>query len=451
MDRNDLLKVFPADFKWGSATAAYQIEGAVQEGGRGSSIWDTFSHTPGNTLNGDTGDVACDHYHRVTEDVQLMAELGLRNYRFSIAWPRIFPQGRGVTNPDGIAFYDRLVDTLLAQGISPMATLYHWDLPQTLQDKGGWGHRDTAFYFRDYAGTMAEKLGDRVKQWITHNEPWCTAVLGHYSGEHAPGLHDMALTRVVAHHLFLSHGLAVSALRTIDPKFQLGITLNLNTIYPAHPDSADDVLAQRYHDVYSNRWYLDPVLKGEYPKELDELFGPAPDAVRSEDLALCAPPIDFLGVNYYSSAVVAYDETAMLKGRNVTPQDNVTDMGWPIMPQGLTDLLTRVTRDYGPIPLFITENGAAYPDAVAADGSVKDPERVRYVSDHIVAVAQAITQGSPVKGYYLWSLMDNFEWGYGYSKRFGCVYVDYVSQKRIPKDSARWYSQWIQDFRAIHE
>lgn len=445
------LKVFPAHFKWGTATASYQVEGAVREDGRGPSIWDTFSHTPGNTEAGDTGDVACDHYHRFASDVELMAELGVGSYRFSIAWPRIFPDGEGALEPRGIAFYDRLVDRLLAHGIEPMVTLYHWDLPASLQARGGWLNRDTAYYFQDYAETVFHHFADRVGHWITHNEPWCTAYLGHGNGRHAPGLQDLGLARVAAHHTLLSHGLAVKAFREAGYPGQIGITLNLGSTYPASP-SPEDLQAAHLQDVFQNRWFLDPVLAGHYPAELETVLGPGTDPVVEGDLAIIAAPTDFLGVNYYSSSVVAWNpEGQPVPTRSETPRDWVTDMGWPVVPHGLKDLLVRLHQDYGcgrgpaGLPMYVTENGAACADEVT-EGRVADPGRIRYVKAHVEAIADALEAGVDVRGYYLWSLMDNFEWGEGYRKRFGVVYVDYPTQTRIPKDSFYWYQKMIADW-----
>ncbi len=435
--------IFPAEFQWGVATAAYQIEGAAHEEGRGPSIWDDFSHTPGKTLNGDTGDEACGHYHRMPEDVALISGLGVSHYRFSTAWPRILPEGRlSQINSQGLAFYDRLVDTLLARGVIPALTLYHWDLPSALQAQGGWPRRETAEAFADYAGFMAEKLGDRVSWWITHNEPWCTAVLGHMTGEHAPGVRAPRQAGQAAHHVLLSHGLAAQAVRAARPSAQVGITLNLSSVYPSG-DSPQSLAAANVQDVFTNRWYLDPVLRGTYPEELSAILGQMPE-VRAGDMDVIAQPLDFLGVNYYSSQVVEADPNtgALWPVRQVATRARLTDMGWPVVPQGLTDLLLRLTRDYGPLPLMITENGAAYPD-VPEQGQVRDQERIRYLQEHIEAVASAMKQGADVRGYYVWSLMDNFEWAFGYSKRFGLMYVNYQTQERIPKQSAQWYREFL--------
>jgi beta-glucosidase len=446
---------FPADFLWGVATASYQIEGAVAEGGRTPSIWDTFSHTPGRTVNGDTGDIACDHYHRVGEDVALMAKLGLKAYRFSTSWSRIQPHGRGPVNAQGIDFYSRLVDELLANGIQPWVTLYHWDLPQELEDAGGWPNRDTAERFAEYAALTQAALGDRVKHWITLNEPWCTAFLGYGNGHHAPGRTNPADALAAAHHLMLGHGLAVRELRS-DPAAQIGLTLNLHSLLP-RTESAADLDAVRRIDGVGNRVFLDPVLRGAYPQDVAADVAHQTDLsfVQAGDLAVTSEPLDFLGVNYYSRQVVSGpdgagepdshsgawpgSEQVQFHKRGLP----VTQMGWEIDPAGLTALLSRVHEEYGPIPLYITENGCAYPAEVAADGSVADPERIDYIGRHLAECARMIADGIPLKGYFAWSLMDNFEWAWGYEKRFGLVHVDYATQVRTPKASASWYADVI--------
>jgi beta-glucosidase len=439
---------FPPDFLWGVATAAYQIEGAVHVDGRGESIWDRFSHTPGKTLNGDTGDVACDHYHRSAEDVELMARLGVRAYRFSVAWPRIFPSGAGTLNGKGIDFYARLVDRLLARGITPAVTLYHWDLPQALQDTGGWANRDTAGRFGDYAEAVFRALGDRVALWITHNEPWVVAFLGHFTGVHAPGLTDLRTSLTAAHHVLLSHGLAVDAHRALGLTAPVGITLSLIPSYP-YSDSEADVMAASTADGYTNRWFLDPVLRAAYPDDMRELFtelaGPL-DFVRDGDLSVVSRPIDFLGVNYYTRGVVRAAPEQRFGYDAVDPVQRgepVTDMPTEIAPDALADLLLRLKRDYGDIPQYVTENGAAFNDTPDADGQVRDPRRVEFLRSHFEAAARAIDSGVPLKGYFVWSFLDNFEWAYGYSKRFGIVYVDYPTQTRIPKTSARFFTSVI--------
>jgi beta-glucosidase len=437
---------FPKDFVWGTATASYQIEGAVSEDGRGVSIWDTFSRTPGKVFEGHTGDTACDHYHRYQEDIQLMKELGIQSYRFSIAWPRIFPD-RGRFNQKGIDFYKRLVDELLQNDIKPAATMYHWDLPQYLQDKGGWVNRDTVNYFQDYAETLYRELGDVIPAWITHNEPWCAAFLSYGLGIHAPGHQDWKEAIRASHHILLSHGKAVEAFRTSGLKGEIGITLNLNHVYP-EAGSKEDLEAAYRVDGFSNRWFLDPIFKGEYPKDMMELFarhvGPD-DFIKQGDLETISRKIDFLGVNYYTRALVKNGpEDGLLSVENLRGTDDRTDMGWEVYPQGLYDLLTRIKKDYGDIPLYITENGAAYPDSVV-NGTVDDQKRIDYIEAHLEKSLQFINEGGNLKGYYVWSFMDNFEWSFGYSKRFGIVYVDYETQQRIPKKSSHWYRDLIKN------
>jgi len=429
-----LNTLFPADFRWGVATAAYQIEGAVSKDGRGPSIWDTFSHTPGKTHNGDTGDVACDHYHRWADDLELMSQLGIQSYRFSVAWPRILPQGTGRVNAKGLDFYERLVDGLLARGIEPNATLYHWDLPQPLQDKGGWASRDTAQTFVAYADAVSRRLGDRVKFYATFNEPWCIAILSHEIGEHAPGFNDRRLALQVAHHVLLAHGLAMPVLRENAPKAQHGIVLNFTPSY-ALDDSIEARQTATLMDGTFNRWFADPLFKGRYPEDIWELYGELVPKVDDGDMAQIAAPIDFLGVNYYTRVSFGGDPGNVER----------TAMGWEVFPQGLRDLLLRLQRDYG-VPMYVTENGAAYADNFV-DGTVHDPERVRYLERHLAAVHEALEAGANVKGYYAWSLLDNFEWAKGYSKRFGLIYVDYPTQRRILKSSAKWYAELIATHR----
>lgn len=422
---------FPPFFVFGVATSAYQIEGATRADGRGPSIWDTFCQQPGRISDGSSGDLACDHYHRLDADLDLIKSLGVDAYRFSVAWPRVQPSGQGPANEQGLDFYERLVDGLLARGLAPYLTLYHWDLPQALQDAGGWANRDTAYRFAEYSRLVAERLGDRVKSYATLNEPWCSSILSYEIGEHAPGLRDRRLALAAAHHLLLGHGEAVAALRDAVPNADLGIVLNLNPAYPA-TNEARDVAAARLFDGTFNRWFLDPLLRGEYPADVWDAYGADVPEVHAGDLARIAAPIDFLGVNYYSRGFISADG-------NAKPQDAAyTEMGWEVYPQGLTDLLVRLQRDYPIPPLFITENGAAYPDTLDGD-HVHDGERVRYFETHLDAVAHAARLGVPVHGYFAWSLMDNFEWAYGYSRRFGLVYVDYGNQRRVLKDSARWY------------
>ena len=436
---------FPADFVWGVATSAYQIEGAVAEDGRGESIWDTFCRTPGKVANGDTGAVACDHYHRWESDLDLIASLGVNAYRFSIAWPRIVPEGRGRIEPRGLDFYDRLVDGMLDRGLAPYATLYHWDLPQALEDEGGWTNRDIVDAFVAYADAVTARLGDRVASWATLNEPWCSAFLGYVKGEHAPGRTSVAAGLRAAHHLLLAHGSALPVMRRNAPGSEHGIVLNLNPVYPASDSPADAAAAHRF-DGFFNRWYLEPILHGSYPEDAWEGYGDVVPDVESGDLEVIAREIDFLGVNYYSRVVVADGDGPWPSTRGVPGSGPVTGMGWEVYPQGLTDLLVRLDRDYSIPRLHITENGAAYRDERDA-GRVRDADRVRYFEEHVAAVATARAQGVPAAGYFAWSLMDNFEWAYGYDKRFGIVHVDYDTQERTLKDSARWYRDWVRASR----
>jgi beta-glucosidase len=426
---------FPAEFVWGAATAAYQIEGAVGEDGRSESIWDRFAATPGKVRNGESGAIACDFYHRYPEDIRLMRELGLDSFRLSIAWPRILPEGRGRVNEAGLDFYDRLVDELLANGIEPCVTLYHWDLPQVLEDEGGWPARSTAEAFVELAEVVAGRIGDRVRRWVTHNEPWVAAWLGYGWGVHAPGRTSPVDAVAAAHHLLLSHGWATELLR--GPTREVGITLNLTQTYPA-TDSPADVDSARALDGNWNRWFLDPLFRGDYPTDM----GYAPP-VLDGDLAVISGPVDFLGVNYYARAVTRAGGNGGFPEFVHIPESEYTDMGWEIYPDGFYETLMRVTRDYAPPAIYITENGAAFGDLRGHDGSVVDPERQAYISDHLEAVARALEDGCPVRGYYVWSLLDNFEWSYGYAKRFGIVYVDYPTLERVPKASAHWYRDFI--------
>ena len=432
---------FPDGFLWATATASYQIEGAASADGRGESVWDRFAKTPGKVVNGDTGDVACDHFHRYRDDVALMSELGVNAYRFSIAWPRIQPTGRGPANVAGLDFYDRLVDELLAKDIRPFATLYHWDLPQTLEDEGGWPNRATAFAFRDYADLVVRRLGDRVKDWTTHNEPWCAAFLGYQLGVHAPGRTDLGAAIQASHNLLLSHGLAVEPIRSASRDSEVGIVLN---VYPIHPasDSEADRAAQRRLDGFSNRLFLDPLYRGEYPADVLELCGPFAPKVEPGDLELISQPLDFLGENYYTRTIVAdAPEEPGIRCRQVTPRGpghEYTAMDWEVYPNGLYEVLTRLHREYGPKTLYVTENGAAYEDRVDADGEVRDEERLEYFRQHFVACHRAIADGVPLAGYFAWSMLDNFEWAFGYTRRFGIVHVDFETQRRTLKSSAKF-------------
>ena len=450
-------RTFPDRFIWGAATASYQIEGAVREDGRSPSIWDTFSHTPGKTWNGDTGDVACDHYHHVEQDVALMRELGLDAYRFSIAWPRIIPDGTGAANQAGIDFYSRLVDTLLDNGITPVVTLYHWDLPQVLEDRGGWLNRDIADWFTTYASLTTAALGDRVRHWTTLNEPWCSSLLSYAIGAHAPGHTNPLEGIVAAHHLMLSHGRAVRVIRENCPGAEVSITLNPTQIYgPEGGDEADADAVRRADNVY-NGIFFSPIFAGRYPDGfLDDTAYLTDHAyIEDRDLIEISTPLDNLGINNYFPTRVraARGEepgTPALAGMErvaeVAPQPPHTDMGWEILPQGHYDILMRSAKESG-LPIYITENGSAWPDIVSEDGQVHDPDRIAYLHGHLNAVADAIEDGVDIRGYFAWSLLDNFEWAFGYAKRFGVVYVDYDTQERIIKDSGKEYARIIRSSR----
>ncbi|MGJ9411885.1 glycoside hydrolase family 1 protein [Aeromicrobium sp. CF4.19] len=460
---------FPPDFLWGTATAAYQVEGAAHEDGRTPSIWDAFSRLPGAVLNGDTGDVACDHYHRMEADVALMASLGLGAYRFSTAWPRIRPDA-GQPNQRGIDFYSRLVDTLLEHEITPWLTLYHWDLPQSLEDAGGWTSRETAHRFAEYALTMHDALGDRVPFWTTMNEPWCSAFLGYTGGQHAPGRQEGAAGLVAAHHLMLGHGLVVDELRRRGVDDGLGITLNLTVAEPFDPQQPEDVDAARRVDHLWNRVFLDPILTGDYAEELHDITDamtwqgrPWQDVILDGDMGVISTPLDVLGVNYYHGDGVsgrAHPPEQVLGWRARHPPrptrspfpggDDITfprrgypttGLDWEVQPEALTGLLVRLHEEYDVPPMYITENGAAYPDVVGPDGEVDDPERIVFVDGHLRAVHAARELDVDVRGYFLWSFLDNFEWAYGYAQRFGMVHVDYATQHRTPKSSALWYAR----------
>ncbi|WP_426499434.1 GH1 family beta-glucosidase [Streptomyces sp. D54] len=439
------LNALPADFTWGVATAAYQIEGAVAEDGRSPSIWDTFSHTPGTIDGGDTGDVACDHYHRVPEDIGLIKQLGADAYRFSVAWPRVVPGGDGPVNKAGLDFYDRLVDGLLEAGVTPFATLYHWDLPQTLQDRGGWTVRETSEHFAAYASHVVDRLGDRVKDWATLNEPLCSAWIGHLEGRMAPGLTDLTAAVRASYHLHLGHGLAVRAIRAASSDARVGIVNNLSPIEPASTGEAD-LAAARRADGHINRWWLDPILGRGYPQDMVEEYG-VELPVRPGDLETIAAPLDWLGLNYYFRQVVTADPdgTAPHAKQVPVPGARLTHMDWEVHAEGLEQLLLRLAGEYGVQRIYVTENGSAYEDVVAADGSVHDPERVRYLEEHLAACARAVDKGAPLAGYFAWSLMDNFEWAYGYDKRFGLVHVDYATQRRTVKSSGRRYAELVRE------
>jgi beta-glucosidase len=461
--RTDLAdrKTFPTGFLWGAATASYQVEGAAAEDGRTPSIWDTFARRRGAVRNADTGDVAADHYHRFTDDVATMAELGLSAYRFSLSWSRVRPGGQGPINDSGLAFYDRLVDELCANGIRPVATAYHWDLPQELEDAGGWTNRDTSYRFAEYVAMAAERLGDRVQLWSTLNEPWCSAFLGYASGVHAPGRREPEAALRAVHHLLLGHGLAVGVLRdTLPAGHQASLVLNLHSIRGL-TDSAADRGAVRRIDGLANRIFLEPVLRGEYPVDVLEDTAPITDwsFVQDTDLAEISRPIDVLGVNYYTPTLVAARkpgaEPVRADGHGASnsspwvgadevdffqPPGSRTMMQWAVDSTGLHDVLARVGREYPDLPLVVAENGAAYDDYVDPSGRVRDAERISYLRAHLTEVHRAIADGVDVRGYFVWSLLDNFEWSYGYSRRFGIVYVDFATQRRWLKDSARWFA-----------
>ena len=436
---------FPAGFRWGCSTSSYQIEGAVAEDGRGESIWDRFCATPGHVRDGSSGAVACDHYHRWPEDLDLAASLGVNAYRFSIAWPRIFANGRGgAPNAQGLDFYSRLVDGMLERGLEPWATLYHWDLPQALQDRGGWLSRATVAAFVDYTDAVTRHLGDRVKHWITHNEPWCTAFLGHHEGNHAPGIRHYPSAVQVCHHLLLSHGQAVPVIRANVPQARVGITLSLHPIVAASHSPADTDAALR-HDGSRNRWFLDPLYGRGYPADVLALLGEQAPVVLQGDLETIAATTDFLGVNYYFPEVVAdAPGNGPLRTRVVErPGVERTAFGWEVSPQGMVDLLTRIQRDWAPAEIYLTENGSTYHDVVLPDGSIPDLQRRSYLARHLAALRQALAQGAPVKGYFAWSLLDNFEWAEGYARRFGLTHVDYTTQQRTLKASGQWFRQFL--------
>jgi beta-glucosidase len=434
---------FPRHFLWGAATSAYQIEGAPLAEGAGENIWHRFSHTHGLVERGDNGDTACDHYHRFKEDIRLMAALGLQAYRFSISWARVMPEGRGRLNQKGLGFYERLVDSLLEHDIVPMITLFHWELPSALDNQGGWLNREIAHWFGDYAQRLFCTLDDRVRHWITINEPWVVADKGYLRGVHAPGHRNLFEVPIVAHNMLRAHACAVQVYRA-EGHHEIGIAVNLEPKHPASQRPADLAASQRA-DAYINRYYLDPIVLGSYPEELQEIFGEAWPAWPDEDLSVIQQPIDFIGVNYYTRNVVRSDPTQPpLNLSPVLPDEKLlTAMGWEVYPQGLTEILRWVSARYGNIPLYITENGVAFCDPPVIEGQVDDVRRLNYLHDHLVAARKAITSGIDLRGYFAWSLLDNFEWNHGYSKRFGLVHVDHSTQVRIPKASAHFYSKVI--------
>ncbi len=433
----ELKARFPHDFVWGVATSAFQIEGANTADGRGPSIWDTFCAKPGAIADGTDGSRACEHYQRWQSDLDLIAKLGVNTYRFSVAWPRVQPLGSGAWNSQGLDFYERLVDGMLERGLAPYLTLNHWDLPQALQDQGGWANRDICHRFVEYALGMHQRLGDRVASIATHNEPWVMAILGYETGIFAPGIKERGIAMQAAHHLLLSHGMAVRALREVSCKAELGIVLNLSPIHAA-TDSAADLAKARLDDGRLVRWFMDPLYKASYPQDILDHLGADGPPVQEGDMDIIATPMDFMGINYYSRTVVRAEGSYDVHSSGL----EVTEMDWEVYPQGLTELLVRLHQDY-PVPsLLITENGGAFKDPVV-NGQVHDADRVRYLQTHIEAVHQAMLQGVPMKGYMVWSLMDNFEWASGYAKRFGIVYVDYETQQRTLKDSAKWYRDFL--------
>jgi len=438
---------FPDDFIWGAATASYQIEGSPLADGAGESIWHRFSHTPGKVKNGDTGDVADDHYHRWAEDIELMRWLGLDAYRFSIAWPRLFPHDEKAFNERGFAFYDRLVDGLLAAGITPFVTLYHWDLPGWADDRGGWLTRDCASWFADYASAVYDRLGDRVQHWITHNEPWVTAFLGYYTGELAPGHTDAGEAVTVSYNLLLSHGLALERFRGSGKKGEIGITLNMSEAIPAS-DSEADQRAARLYDGFLNRWFIEPLTKGCLPQDVAAVFrqgGAVPPEPTADDMAKISAPIDFLGLNYYSVATIkALDQFPGFR-QQPPPDRPLNPMGWEIEPEGLRHLLLRLHNEYTPVPIYITENGyPTFDGDKTGEALLEDQPRLDYIRDHLIACWRAMHEGVPLKGYFVWSLLDNFEWAQGYAARFGIVRVDYKTLERLPRASARWYREVIE-------
>jgi len=439
---------FPEGFIWGSITAAYQIEGAWNEDGKGVSIWDTFTHTPGKIERGENADVAVDHYHRFPEDIGLMKELGLKAYCLSLSWSRILPEGRGKVNQAGLDFYDRLIDELLEHGIDPYVMLYHWDLPQALQEQGGWGNRTIFEPFNEYATVVARRFGDRVRNWVTHNEPMVITYAGNVLGNLAPGLQDPMLGLSVAHNLLVSHGQAVKILRTELPaRSRIGIIINITPTYPASPGQADVEAAIRY-DGMVNRLFLDPIFKGAYPKDILKMTEGIFPEIQPGDMQTISEPLDFLGVNYYSRAVMKQNSDEFLIGaEQVYPEGNEYSQMWEIYPEGFYDVLTRVHAEYHPKEILVTENGVCVPDGVDFDGRIRDERRIRYLGSHIREMHRAIEDGVPVRGYFHWTLMDNFEWAFGYRMRFGLVYVDFETQKRTIKDSGRWFARLAESNR----
>ncbi|MFX3633099.1 MAG: GH1 family beta-glucosidase [Candidatus Pristimantibacillus sp.] len=435
---------FPNHFLWGTATAAYQIEGAFEEDGRGASIWDTFSKTPGKVLNGHTGDIACDSYHRIDEDIHLLKQLGVRVYRFSIAWPRLFPQGRGELNTAGLAYYEELIDKLLANGIEPFVTLYHWDLPQSLQDNGGWENRDTIDAFVKYAETVFIRLNGKVKKWITLNEPWCISILSNYIGAHAPGKQDLQAALDVAHHILVAHGQTVKRFRELGIVGEIGYAPNTEWREP-YSSNKKDVQTALLRNASFNEWFLSPVLKGEYPQEVVDWYKSKGFVVKIEqgDMETISQPIDFLGINYYTGSLIRHRPgNDLYDSEEISIGYEKTDFDWNIYADGFYHVLTWITKEYGTIPIYITENGACY-EAEKLDGKVQDESRIKFLEKHILAMHRALQSGVDLRGYMVWSLMDNFEWAFGYTKPFGLVHIDFDTLERTPKSSYYWYQHLI--------
>ena len=431
-----------SEFIWGVATSSYQIEGAANEGGRGQSIWDTFCKVPGKVANFDNGDMACDHYHRYKEDLDLMKWMGVKAYRFSVAWPRVIPDGVGRVNEMGLDFYDRLIDSLLEREIAPWLTMYHWDLPEALQIRGGWNNREVVEWFGEYAEVLTSRFGDRVKNWMTLNEPLCSAWLGHLYGDMAPGIKDLQTALNVSHHLLMSHGLACQVIRSNVSEANVGIVINVTPAVPA-TDSQEDSIAAQLADGFDNRWFLNPVFGGTYPADVIDALGASPE-IHSGDMKLIAQDLDFLGVNFYFRQTVAADQNSKpLPIRSVNCKNvKRTAMNWEVNPQAFEEILLRISKEYSPKAIYITENGSAWNDEVIND-EIIDDERIDYLARHLDAMKSAISQGAPILGYFAWSFLDNFEWAYGYEKRFGLIYVDYKTQKRTPKKSAFYYRQLL--------
>ena len=431
-----------SEFVWGVATSSYQIEGAANEDGRGKSIWDTFCKVPGKVANFDNGDIACDHYHRFKEDLDLMKWMGVKAYRFSVAWPRVIPDGVGRVNEMGLDFYDRLIDSLLEREIAPWLTMYHWDLPEALQIRGGWNNREVVEWFGEYAEVLTSRFGDRVKNWMTLNEPLCSAWLGHLYGDMAPGIKDLQTALNVSHHLLMSHGLACQVIRSNVSEANAGIVINVTPAVPA-TDNQDDRNAAQLADGFDNRWFLDPVFGRTYPADVIDTLGASPE-IHSGDMKLIAQDLDFLGVNFYFRQTVAADQNSKPLPIRSVNRENVkrTAMNWEVHPQAFEEILLRISKEYSPKAIYITENGSAWNDEVI-NGEIIDDERIDYLARHLDAMRSAREQGAPILGYFAWSFLDNFEWAYGYEKRFGLIYVDYKTQKRTPKKSAFYYRQLL--------